>query len=57
MHRLIAWLESILDWPPASPPPDDQNVYRRREADLQRRFERLSDEVKVIQRTDTKEDG
>jgi hypothetical protein len=41
---------------PASPPPSDSDSFTRRERDLQARLNRLTQEVDVIQRTDTSEE-
>lgn len=56
MQRLTAWLSGVVSWLPVHPPPDDQETFARREADLQRRLDRLTNEVNVIQRVDSSEE-
>lgn len=53
MHWLMSAIWGAL---PSLVPPEDSEAKARREAELRRRFERLSEEVDVIQRTSPDED-
>jgi hypothetical protein len=52
----LTLLSDLFGLRPASPPPSDSDSFTRRERDLQARLNRLTQEVDVIQRTDTSEE-
>lgn len=56
MRGLLSSIASLFGWLPTRSSPDGQEHFAQREADLQRRLERLSREVDVIQRVETSEE-